>query len=171
MQIVHYIMFICAALGAGLPLTAEAFPPSAAPYFKGAAAVCVLLTAVCGAISPPASGGSAQAPRPPRLPTGLALLVIGALAFTNVAACSSTALHKIEAIAADAANCLIQNQDLPDDQALLKCGVDEAQKVLATEFLHNARKDGSERAAKAAALAREKALRESLHACGDGGAR
>lgn len=53
MQIIHYVMLVCAALAAGLPQTSEAFPPVAAPYIKGATAVFVLLTAVLGAISPP----------------------------------------------------------------------------------------------------------------------
>lgn len=54
MQIIHYVMLVCGALAAGLPAASEAFPPAAAPYIKGATAIFVLLTAVLGAVSPPA---------------------------------------------------------------------------------------------------------------------
>lgn len=50
----HYIMLVCAALAAGLPNLAVAFPQGAEPYLKGVTAILVLLVAVFGAISPQA---------------------------------------------------------------------------------------------------------------------
>ena len=51
---VHTIQVICAALGAGLPVTATAFPHAAQPYFLGAAALFVLVGGTLGVLSPSA---------------------------------------------------------------------------------------------------------------------
>ena len=59
-QLVHYITLVCGALAAGLPQTAEAFPESSRPWFRGAAAIFVLLTAVLGSISPSALGAKPE---------------------------------------------------------------------------------------------------------------
>jgi hypothetical protein len=61
MQVIHYVMLACAALAAGLTQTQDQFPPASLPYIKATMAVCVLLTAVLGAISPSASLGKEQA--------------------------------------------------------------------------------------------------------------
>ena len=53
MQIVHYILVIGGALGAGLPICAASFPAVDKPYFAGAAAICVLVAVVAGAVSGP----------------------------------------------------------------------------------------------------------------------
>ncbi len=53
MSIVNYVFLICGALASGLPSLEPAFPPSATPYLKGAAAVLTLVTVACGSISGP----------------------------------------------------------------------------------------------------------------------
>lgn len=60
LQTVHYVMLVCAALAAGLPSTAAAFPDSVKPFFTGITAILVLLVAVLGAISPSASSTPKQ---------------------------------------------------------------------------------------------------------------
>lgn len=53
-QSIHYVMLGLAALAAGLPSCAVAFPPNAQPFFKGASAILILVVAVLGAVSPSA---------------------------------------------------------------------------------------------------------------------
>ena len=53
MQIVHYILLVSGALGTGLPVAAASFPALDKPYFMAAAAVCVLVAVVAGAVSGP----------------------------------------------------------------------------------------------------------------------
>ncbi len=56
-KILQIAMVTCGALATGLPPMEDAFPPAAAPYFKGAAAVAALLTTVFGAVTGKMLGG------------------------------------------------------------------------------------------------------------------
>jgi hypothetical protein len=93
-------------------------------------------------------------------PPALGLSILVALAVTSYG-CGSW-LHAAERIADDVFTCLVANQDLPDEIALVKCGVLEADKLLATQKLHEIRKATAERD-------RMKAERAIDSGAGDGG--
>ena len=62
-------------------------------------------------------------------------------------------VHKAEAVVADSATCLVSKQDLPDATAFAECGIQEAEKLLATQRLHAMRAETAKAAAAAASIA------------------
>jgi hypothetical protein len=73
MSIVNYVFIVAVALAGGLPNLEAAFPVSATPWLKGAAAVFALVAGVAGAISgpivPKSEALKLSSIRPPALPT------------------------------------------------------------------------------------------------------
>lgn len=64
LQRIHYAMFVCGALAAGLPHICDQFPPSAHPWIMGATSFFALLTAILGGLSGQIGGAPAPAPAP-----------------------------------------------------------------------------------------------------------
>jgi len=104
--------------------------------------------------------GVAPSPgNPPTIPPAAlgVLLMIGAttLGLTSEACSLFTPANiaKAETIVAQTALCLVEHQDLSDEQALLICGVQAAEKVIATNHLHAVRAETTRHAHAAANIA------------------
>lgn len=66
-------------------------------------------------------------------------------------------LHPAEVIVARDAECLVQHQNLPDEQAFIVCGIAEAERDLAKRQLHVAREESAKLSVAAAAVAAHEA--------------
>lgn len=89
-------------------------------------------------------------------PKGLLVLLGAGLLAVSVSACSlftPANIHKAEVVVADSATCLASKQDEPDEQAFIECGIQEAEKLLATQRLHAMRAETSKHALAAANIA------------------
>jgi hypothetical protein len=97
-----------------------------------------------------------------------AAIAIGRMV-TGCALFTPANIHKAESIAADTMLCLVQNQNLSDEAALLICGVSEVEKELVLAQLHAMRAESAKQAHAAAMIAAHEAAGECVK--GDGGAK
>lgn len=109
-------------------------------------------------------------------PVGIAVLItVITIFFTclllgSTTGCSAAQLKAAEAIAADTAQCLIAHQDAETEVALLTCGVQAADEIIAKEILGEARKQSARKAAEAYMRAAHEAEEKRAAGCAkDGG--
>lgn len=112
---------------------------------------------VPGLIKPGVSPSPGNPPSIP--PTSIAgILLVGACMALGVsqqgcALFTPANIAKAEVIAAKTADCLVEKQDLPDEQAFLECGVEAAERLIATNHLHAVRAETTRHAHAAANIA------------------